>query len=271
MLGWLASLGLRNLLPAWLQSFSLAYQCALIGAVGGIVYCLRAIYVNHCVRRSWDANWTIWYIIRPIVSSITGLIAFVFLKAGLLILDAKHGTASNHYGFLALSFVAGLNVDRFLMKIEYIAQASWGIRPSRASEESGQASPNSPERDKMNDDLMPRMRWAALAHLARQGADGMTDALMAFALEVYMPGAGEKAAHDIMHNFAAQDPPLAEVEKSEIHPWRAVITAAGAAVAEYDAPAPPGILRPRRGAGRDARPRGRLAPPGGGARRAEQG
>ena len=146
LIGWLWSIDLRGFLPQWLASFSLAYQCALIGAIGGIVYCLRAVYLNRCIRKSWDKNWTVWYLLRPIVSLIIGLVAFVFLKAGLLILDADHGVSSSSYGFLALSFIAGLNVDRFLVRIEEIARSSWGIRPSRASEKSELTLPGQSEK-----------------------------------------------------------------------------------------------------------------------------
>lgn len=152
LIGWAVLVGCLwstyaiGLLPSWIVSFSLAYQCALMGAVGGIVYCLRAVYLNRSVRDTWDPKWTTWYILRPIVSSIVGFVAFIFLNAGLLVLDAEHNASPNNYGFLALSFVAGLNVDRFLVKIEDIARTAWGIRPSRASEESEQVSPNSSER-----------------------------------------------------------------------------------------------------------------------------
>ena len=149
LIGLLWSVSVRGFLPSWLEPFSLAYQCALIGALGGIVYCLRAVYLNRSVRNSWDPNWTTWYLIRPVVSSIVGLVAFIFLNAGLLVLDAEHTASSNQYGFLALSFVAGLNVDRFLVKIEDIARTAWGIRPSRTSEESEQVLPNSSEKQKL--------------------------------------------------------------------------------------------------------------------------
>jgi len=36
-------------------------------------------------------------------------------------------------GFLALAFIAGLNVDKFITKIEDIAQATWGIEKSRTA------------------------------------------------------------------------------------------------------------------------------------------
>ncbi len=146
LIGWLWSVSVRGCLPSWLEPFSLAYQCTLMGALGGVVYCLRAIYLHRSVKKSWDPNWTAWYIIRPVVSSIVGLVAFIFLNAGLLVLDAQHTTSSNQYGFLALSFVVGLNVDRFLVKIEDIARTAWGIRPPRTSEESERVSPKSPEK-----------------------------------------------------------------------------------------------------------------------------
>ncbi len=135
-LGWLLSFDLRNLLPAWLAPYSLLYRCFLIGGLGGVIYCLRGVYLNRSVRNNWKPEWEVWYFLRPIVSCLAGLVAYIFLKAGLLVLDAQEGEATIPYGFLALSFIAGLNVDGFVNRIEDIAQSTWGIRPSRASEKS---------------------------------------------------------------------------------------------------------------------------------------
>lgn len=123
-------------MPDWAISFSLPYRCALIGALGGVIYCLRAIYLNRSVRGQWNDDWNVWYYLRPVVSLIVGAVAFVFLKAGLLVLDAGTTNENSPYGFLALSFIAGLNVDRFLIKLEEVAQASWGVKPSRTYEKS---------------------------------------------------------------------------------------------------------------------------------------
>ena len=136
ILGTLLSFDLRSLLPAWMEPYSLLYRCSLMGGLGGVVYCLRAVYLNRSVKNNWDRNWEVWYFIRPIVSCLVGVVAYIFLKAGLLILDAQEGDSTSPYGFLALSFIAGLNVDRFLNRIEDIAQSAWGIRPSRVSEKS---------------------------------------------------------------------------------------------------------------------------------------
>jgi hypothetical protein len=110
-----------------------ALLCTFTGGLGGAVYCLRGVYLNACVRKQWDNDWQPWYYIRPLVSHVCGAISFLFLKAGLLVLEAKSSSDSTNLGFLALAFIAGLNVDKFITKIEDIAQASWGIEKSRTA------------------------------------------------------------------------------------------------------------------------------------------
>lgn len=127
---------IRGLTPEWLAPFRLGYRCALMGALGGIVYCLRSVYLNKSVKANWNEEWHAWYYLRPIVSLIVGGVSYVFLNAGLLVLDASQTVSANAFGFLALSFISGLNVDRFLVRLEDLAQSTWGIRPSRASEDS---------------------------------------------------------------------------------------------------------------------------------------
>lgn len=122
-----------GVMPQWLTSLGIIVQCALIGGVAGSVYCLRGVYLNACVRKSWDDEWQPWYYIRPIVSHLCGAVSFIFLKAGLILLEAQPKSEATDLGFLALSFIAGLNVDKFLSKIEDIAQATWGIEKSRVA------------------------------------------------------------------------------------------------------------------------------------------
>lgn len=126
-----------GLMPPWWTALGLVLPCALIGGVGGVVYCLRGVYLNACVRKSWDDQWQPWYYIRPVVSHLCGAVSFLFLKAGLLLLEAQPKTQSTDLGFLALAFIAGLNVDKFITKIEDIAQATWGIEKSRTAKGEG--------------------------------------------------------------------------------------------------------------------------------------
>lgn len=125
-------------LPVWGQAIRLPIECGFAGGLGGIVYCLRGVYINACVRKSWDDAWQPWYFIRPWVSLICGAISWLFLKAGLLLLDASATGEGSDLGFYALAFIAGLNVDKFISKIEDIAQAAWGIEKSRASKDQGE-------------------------------------------------------------------------------------------------------------------------------------
>lgn len=138
-LGSLWTLELRGLLPLWIVPHLLVYNCILMGGLGGVVYCLRAVYLNRSVHNRWDGHWTVWYFLRPLVSSAIGGVAYVILRAGLLVLEAERASESGAFGFLALAFVAGFNVDRFLVRLEEIAQSVWGIRPSRVYNDSQKA------------------------------------------------------------------------------------------------------------------------------------
>lgn len=115
------------------ESLKFATYCGLCGGIGGITYCLRGIYINACVNNRWNDIWLPWYFIRPIVSFVCGVISCLFLKAGLIVLEAQQATNSTNLTFFALAFIAGLNVDKFIEKIEDIAQVTWGIKKSRIS------------------------------------------------------------------------------------------------------------------------------------------
>lgn len=115
------------------DSLQLALFCGLCGGIGGVTYCLRGIYLNACVFDRWSEKWLPWYFIRPIVSFICGVVSCLFLKAGLIVLEAQQTDVPTNLAFYALAFVAGLNVDRFIEKIEDIAQVTWGIKKSRTA------------------------------------------------------------------------------------------------------------------------------------------
>ena len=65
-----------------------------------------------------------------------GGVSYVFLQAGLLVLDTQTTESSSNLGFYALAYIAGLNVDKFIAKLEQIAESAWGIETSRAGKES---------------------------------------------------------------------------------------------------------------------------------------
>ncbi len=120
-------------MPQWYIQNLLFIKCSLLGAMGGILYCLRGVYLSKCVRKNWDPDWEVWYYLRPITSTISGVVSCIFLKAGLLTLDAEPRTDAFIFGYLAVAFIAGYNVDNFLKKLESIACEIWGIKKSRSS------------------------------------------------------------------------------------------------------------------------------------------
>jgi len=135
MLALYSTIGIQILLGniAVPENISLAMYCGFCGGIGGVTYCLRGVYINACVLDQWSEKWFPWYFIRPIVSFICGVVSFVFLKAGLIVLEAQSTEHPTNLAFYALAFIAGLNVDKFIEKLEDIAQVSWGIKKSRLS------------------------------------------------------------------------------------------------------------------------------------------
>ncbi len=126
--GVITTLLLRGLLPPWLTGQRHLLICAIIAGGAGNIYCLRSVYITLNVREvPWNNLWLPWYFIRPIVSPFCGVVAYFFLKAGLLILDASLNSDNQFFGFYAIAFIAGYNVDMFLVKIELLAEAAWGI------------------------------------------------------------------------------------------------------------------------------------------------
>ncbi|WP_024692650.1 hypothetical protein [Pseudomonas syringae] len=120
-------------LPQPYAPLRVALMCGAIAYVGGALYCLRAIYLNKCVYKRWDPDWHVWYFIRPITSTIAGAVSYLFLKAGLLVLESSSNQGASEIGFFALAFIAGFNVDKFVAKIEEVAKAVWGIEKSRSA------------------------------------------------------------------------------------------------------------------------------------------
>ena len=108
---------------------------SLFGLAGGSVYCLRGLYLHYCVEKDWDNVWFLWHLARPFVSTVCGVVSLVFVKAGLLLFGGASIEMQNHYGVYALAFIAGLNVDNFVKKIELIFKEAIGIEQTRTSGE----------------------------------------------------------------------------------------------------------------------------------------
>jgi len=121
-------LGGDSLVPSQIRP---AVMSILFGGIGGCAYCLRGVYLNACVRKSWDTAWLPWYGIRPFISLVFGGVSYLFVKSGLLLFNATEDPNTVGLGIWAVAFLAGFNVDKFVAKIEAVGQTVWGIDPSR--------------------------------------------------------------------------------------------------------------------------------------------
>jgi len=131
VIGVFASIALGQ--APWLDGdLKIVVFCILFGGLGGVTYCLRGIYLNACVRKQWDVGWLPWYLLRPVVSLVLGGVSYL-LPNRALTLGATQDEAGSQLGVWAMSFIAGLNVDRFIAKIEDIGSTVWGVEPSRQS------------------------------------------------------------------------------------------------------------------------------------------
>jgi drug/metabolite transporter (DMT)-like permease len=111
--------------------------CVLSGLAGGLVNCLRAVYLNACVRENWDSAWHAWYVVRPILSAIMGAVAYLFIRAGLFVFGGQEELKQwSIYGYLAVCFIAGYNVQRFLEQLEAISEALFGIKKKSTPQDS---------------------------------------------------------------------------------------------------------------------------------------
>ena len=100
------------------------------GFLGGVIYCIRGIYIQYCAKKEWDNRWILWHIVRPFVSLVAGGMSLVFIKAGLLIFTTTANEIDRTYTVYALAFLAGLNVDNFMRKIESVFNEILGIENS---------------------------------------------------------------------------------------------------------------------------------------------
>lgn len=116
--------------PKCVISIKHIINCVLVAVSGGVLYCLRAVYLNYSVRKQWDGVWLIWYLFRPFASGLMGYVTYLVITAGLF---AVGSSSAEHPETLlyALSFFAGLNVDGFLKKFEGQVSNSVKVKGSR--------------------------------------------------------------------------------------------------------------------------------------------
>ncbi len=92
------------------------------GGLGGIVYCMRGFY-EHKVEGNFDPNYLSWYLFRPFISTITGVIVYFLFTVHLLdaSTDFSNVTADGIMFSCSVAFLAGFGFTQFYGKIDDLA------------------------------------------------------------------------------------------------------------------------------------------------------
>ena len=97
---------------------------ACAGGLGGTIYSIRGFYQSLADDNFKFGNWVWWYIFRPAISSVTGVVVSFFIIGGILAI----GTSGLNYSrglmfYSAISFLTGFSFTQFVNKLEEIASA----------------------------------------------------------------------------------------------------------------------------------------------------
>ncbi|WP_051252964.1 hypothetical protein [Ferrimonas kyonanensis] len=106
------------------------------GALGGMLYCLRAIYHQWCVVSSWSNRWLVWHALRPICSALMGGVAFLMIKSGMQLFNFEQTGEQVQWANLLLALVAGYNVSQMQKWMEGQFRKSVGVEPTNQANNS---------------------------------------------------------------------------------------------------------------------------------------
>ncbi|MCZ7400604.1 MAG: hypothetical protein O8C61_00095 [Candidatus Methanoperedens sp.] len=89
------------------------------GGLGGTIYCIRGFYQN-LGENNFKFNWTWWYIFRPLISVVIGVVVYFIIVGGLLSLGSvsEVNYSKSVMFYCAVSFLAGFSFTQFADKLE---------------------------------------------------------------------------------------------------------------------------------------------------------
>jgi hypothetical protein len=112
------------------------YGCS--GGLAGLVYSFFVMN-DHLVKEDFKADsYFLWYISRPIVAAILGVVVFFFVAGGLMGLSStsveeftsRCQTTKSVMFFCALAFLTGYSTDKFIKMVDAIADVIFATKKS---------------------------------------------------------------------------------------------------------------------------------------------
>ncbi len=89
------------------------------GVIGAQVHALRS-YMWYLGNRLFVRSWVAWYLVRPFVGALLGVLVYVIFRAGFL--ATSPAESLNPYGFVAIAGLVGLFAEQALGKLKDTAE-----------------------------------------------------------------------------------------------------------------------------------------------------
>lgn len=111
------------------QTINLAIYSILGSILGGSILSITSFHKYVAIEKNFDKDHIWGFIFTPILSILVGILSFVLIKSGLLILNGNMPIDSNStntintsLGFIAIGSIAGYNWDVFVKKIQQLSK-----------------------------------------------------------------------------------------------------------------------------------------------------
>lgn len=96
-------------------------SCA--GGLGGTIYAIRGFYQSLGQGIFDFDKWVWWYVFRPVISAVTGVIVSFFIIGGIINIGAGLNYSRGLMFYSAISFLTGFSFSQFASKLKEIAEA----------------------------------------------------------------------------------------------------------------------------------------------------
>jgi hypothetical protein len=99
------------------------------GGLGGTIYCIRGFYKN-VIGGGFDLKWTWWYIFRPFISIVVGIMSYFLIVGGLFSLGSvsEVNYLKSVMLYSGIAFLAGFSFSEFTDKLEELSSTLFSTK-----------------------------------------------------------------------------------------------------------------------------------------------
>jgi len=109
----------------------LAVHALCWGLLGACLNAALAV-AKHCADRDFDEAWAWWYLAKPPMGALLGVVVYVLSKGFGAFLGTE-ASITSAAGVAAVAFVGGFATERVVLKIEELAKTIFAVSPSSVS------------------------------------------------------------------------------------------------------------------------------------------